>query len=425
VSDFELRIRGKEPPAPLLWFALSEREQYPPELTVLLAQVVRGGELSDLVNDGPVALKLDGEVAFTGMVTEVRRVRRGVRLTVTPPTTIDARVRRTITFAPPASDPVPVFQLSGFRAAFPNVECLEQLDGAVGHLTRDNETWPRVLRRAAQLCGRAVAITHDTVRIVPPPSGTGRPIPQAARVLGADRWVLRRRAGEEMPEELDRRFVAWERLTDVGLRVGEVVTLPAGSPCPNPLRVARRVVRFSASRPGEGLTNRVQLRPAGGRPRVRGSERLKLVDAEVVHVTDSRRFGRVGVRFPWMADGCVMGEVLQPSTAAFAVPRVGDRVPVLLLPRSTSPPLVLGANFTPNRLAAAANGDDRAEWRTPEGLLVRLDRTAGEIVLAVFDKNGAIKAELALSAAGLRLKGNIEYHEGQMRFVYNPPRACP
>lgn len=417
MTDFELQICGAEPPAPVRRFVLREREQHPPRLDVVLAPVPRGEELAGWVDDGPVSLTLDGELAFAGQVTEVRRVRGEVRLTVSPPTASDLRLTRT--FAPPAADPVPLFELTGFRAAFPAVEHLEQLAAAAHHFTQDSETGPQLLRRAARLSGRVLAFTHDTVRVARPPSGTGRPIRPAGagRRPGADCWVVRRRpAGAETPEGLNRRYVGWETLTDLGVRVGEVVTLPPGSAYPGPLRVARRVVRFDAACPDAGLTTRLQLRPTGGVPLVRGGGTVRVVGGEVMHVTDARRLGRVGVRFPWMASGCVMAEVAQPSTAAFAVPRVGDRVAVLLRPRSVAPPLLLGATFTPGRPAATAAGDALVEWRTPEGLLVRLDRAAGQIVLAVFDAAGVTEAELTVSAAGLRLTGDVEFLRGNVRF---------
>jgi len=455
-------------------------EEFPRLRTVVLVDAAPPA-LVELQSQGTVTLRIDTgagpQVVHDGRVKKLRRKGRELFLETVPASAAFAGVEHTRTFASPDRNPCRIADLPGLRGAFRGVDGLDLLDAVVGQVTQFQENGLNLLRRLARLSDRVVRCTFDAIAVTDPPVGPGSALRPETQVSGTAEWgtelesavaeclvwnettgeapvrpasapapaaglpgveeargfyapagasdfpaalpvnrTAARAAARAAAERLDRAFYWREALTDLSVRVGSVVTLPSGSPLTGPLRVVRRKVQFGRAT-DFGVINRVELRPAAGRPRCgHGTEELRLFKAEVSHVADADRLGMIGVRLPWQRPGaCVMAAVPQPFGGAFAVPRPGDWVEVLLAPRTVAAPVVLGAVYRGNRPAPTADGADRVEWRTPEGLVIRLSGTARTIELVVLEGE-TVRARLMIGPDGLRVHGNFRMVGGKMFF---------
>lgn len=125
---------------------------------------------------------------------------------------------------------------------------------------------------------------------------------------------------------------------------------------------------------------------------------LGAVTAVVTNTQDPKDWGRVKVKFPWLADNAesewarVLGIGAGPDAGFYCIPDVGDEVLVLFEHGDINHPYVLGALWNgqhdiPPEASSAPSGDKPKirVWRSRAGHSVTLDDTKDKIVIVTKD----------------------------------------
>jgi len=156
--------------------------------------------------------------------------------------------------------------------------------------------------------------------------------------------------------------------------------------------------------------------------------------AVVTNTRDPKGWGRVKVKFPWLADDAesewarVIGSGVGPEAGFYATPEVGDEVLVVFEHGDINRPCVLGGLWNGRHAvppeAAAISADDKPNvrvWRSRAGHSILLDDIKGQVIIATHNGQRITLDEkgIALESTGdvnIKAKGNvnIESAEGQV-----------